>query len=157
MTERFQMTEAEIRFERENLEGIVPVGTYLSDAARRFGIRFDDPCSIPECGHGCSVTVTQGIDLLSPVTAAESEHFEAEGRGANERLACQARIESAGEIVVMTKEKKAAESEEETYKDKNEHYKKEFAEMPLEAKIASLVQLEAMALGETVSFILNSP
>jgi hypothetical protein len=29
--------------------------------------------------------------------------------------------------------------------------------MPLEKKIANLVQLETIALGETVSFIINSP
>ena len=41
--------------------------------------------------------------------------------------------------------------------DRSEEYRKEFAEMPLEKKIANLVQLETIALGETVSFIINSP
>ena len=57
----------------------------------------------------------------------------------------------------MTAEKKTEKATESEVDDKNEKYKKEFADMPLEKKIASLVQLEAIALGETFSFILNSP
>jgi hypothetical protein len=58
----------------------------------------------------------------------------------------------------MTK-KKVKEDAEEAKKvsDRNEEYRKEFAELPLEKKIANLVQLESIALGETVSFIFNSP
>jgi hypothetical protein len=41
--------------------------------------------------------------------------------------------------------------------DANEQYRKEFADLPLEQKISNLVQLEAIALGETISFVLNSP
>ena len=58
----------------------------------------------------------------------------------------------------MTKEKVKEEAPEtESTEDKNEQYRKEFAELPLEKKIANLVQLETIALGETVSFIFNSP
>lgn len=151
------MAEAEIRFERENLSGIVPVGTYLADAARRLGVRFDGPCETALGEHCCAVSIQQGGDLLSPLTAAETNHFSAIGGERGMRLACQAKIERPGEMVVMTKQKKKAETEEQKIDDKNEQYKKEFAEMPLEKKIASLVQLEAIALGETFSFILNSP
>jgi ferredoxin len=152
------MAEAEVKFKRENLEGVVAVGTYLIDAAKRFGIHFDDIC-VPESDeHHCSVVISTGIDLLSPLTATENEYFETNGRKTNERLACQAKIEKAGEVVVMTKEKpKTAAEEEKSANDRNEEYRKEFAEMPLEKKIASLVQLETIALGETVSFIINSP
>ncbi|MFN2411640.1 MAG: hypothetical protein ABR535_01095, partial [Pyrinomonadaceae bacterium] len=41
--------------------------------------------------------------------------------------------------------------------DIREKFKKEFSEMPLEKKIADLVHFETIALGETFSFIFNSP
>jgi ferredoxin len=151
------MADVEIKFERENLSGIVPVGTYLSDAAKRMGVRFEEACDLSLSEHCCMVTVTAGSELLTPVTAAEKTWFEDKGEIGNRRLACQAKIERPGELVIMTQEKKKAAAEEKEIEDKNEQYKKEFAEMPLEKKIASLVQLEAIALGETFSFILNSP
>lgn len=153
-----KVEEVEVKFERENVEGIVPVGTYLIDTAKRLGIRFEDDCILPADIHYCSVIVQSGIGLMSDETQAETEHFQKAGRRPNERLACQVKIERRGEVVIMTKEKAAeAKASTETAEDMNEQYKKEFAEMPLEKKIASLVQLETIALGETVSFIINSP
>jgi ferredoxin len=148
------MTEAEITFEREGRDGIVAVGSYLVDAMKRLGIRLDADCQPAEDIHFCMVEIKEGAEHLSPLTAHETEHFSQDGRTNNERLACQAKIEKPGEIVVMTQEKK-----EESKKDdnKSDEYKKEFVEMPLEKKIASLVQLEAITLGETFSFIINSP
>ena len=151
------MAEVEIKFERENREGVVPVGTYLIAAAKRFGVRFEEACSIEEGVHYCAVTVPSGAQLLSPETKAESEHFAEQGRRTNERLACQVKIESPGEVVVMTKEKAKEPKAETNGEDPNEQYRKQFAELPLEKKIANLVELETMALGETVSFIINSP
>ena len=153
-----KMAEVEVKFERENREGVVAVGSYLIDTAKRFGIHFDDICE-PELNvHYCSVVISSGIDLLSPMTSSETEYFEKNGRKTNERLACQAKIEKAGEVVVMTKEKvKDAAEEAKGADDRSEEYRKEFAEMPLEKKIANLVHLETIALGETVSFIINSP
>ena len=152
------MKEVEIKFEREDREGLVAVGTYLIDAAKRFGIRFEDVC-LPEADtHFCSITVIKGADLLSPETNAESEYFAKNGGGKRERLACQVRIDKSGEVVVMTKESKKEEPPvEASTEDTSEHYRKQFAELPLEKKIANLVQLETIALGETVSFIINSP
>jgi ferredoxin len=151
------MAEVEVKFEREHQEGVVPVGTYLIDAAKRFGIRFEDACLVDEGIHFCAVTVPSGSHLLSPETKAESEHFAEHGRRTNERLACQVKIDCPGEVVVMTKEKAKEPTVETNGDDKSEQYRKEFAEMPLEKKIANLVQLETIALGETVSFIINSP
>lgn len=151
------MEEVEIRFEREGQEGLVASGTYLIDAAKRLGIRFEESC-MPETGlHFCAVTIQSGSELLSPETAIEKDFFAANTRGANERLACQVKIERKGEVVVMTKEKPKAEEKEAPAPDTNEEYRKQFAELPLEKKIANLVQLETIALGETVSFIINSP
>lgn len=152
------MLEAHVRFEQEKREGLVAVGTYLLDAAKRFGIHFEDEC-VPETDtHYCRVAVRSGSDLLSGLTKAESEHFAKAGRKTNERLACQVKIETPGEVEVMTEEKaKEPAPESKAAADSSEAYRKAFEEMPLEKKIAHLVQLETIALGETVSFIINSP
>lgn len=151
------MDDAEIRFERENLEGLMPNGTYLSNAARRFGIRFKDDCAPVEGTHGCEVEILKGAELLSEPTAAENDFFKGQKRG-NRRLACQTRIEKPGEITIMTGETKTADEPEKGEQEKRtEEFRKEFEELPLEKKIASLVRLEAIALSETVSFVINSP
>jgi ferredoxin len=146
-----------IRFERQDLDGIVPAGTYVIDAMKRFGIRPEEACDLAVGEHQCSVVINSGIDLLSDLTAAETEYFANNGRKTNERLACQAKIELPGEVVVMTSKKKESASEAKAETDKSEQYKKEFEELPLEKKIADLVHLEAITLGETFSFVLNSP
>jgi ferredoxin len=151
------MAEAVIKFEREDREGVVPVGTYLSDAAKRFGIHFEDMCDAEADSHCCSLVIASGSALMSPLTKIESEYFAKHRRKTNERLACQVKIEKSGDVVIMTKEKPKDPTSETSAEDRNEQYKKEFAEMPLEKKIASLVQLETIALGETVSFVINSP
>ena len=55
------------------------------------------------------------------------------------------------------KEKRQEEAEKEKEKKKDEEFRKEFDELPLEKKIAALVELETVALGETFSFMINSP
>jgi hypothetical protein len=105
------------------------------------------------------VVIKSGSDLLSEMTKTETEYFLNHERKTNERLACQVKIEKPGEIEIMTKEKvqDPAPEEKAAAADSSEEYRKAFAEMPLEKKIANLVQLETIALGETFSFILNSP
>lgn len=152
------MADVEIKFEREGAEGIVAVGTYLSDAAKRLGIRFDELCDPAEGTHSCVVRITEGADLLSPETSAEKKYFEEHGREPDERLACQTRFEKAGEVVVMTKKEDAKDVDpEEAKKEQSEEYRKQFAELPLDKKMSELLQLEAMALSETLSFVVNSP
>ena len=148
------MEEAQITFKREEREGIVPVGTYLSDAAARLGIRFDEKCSPGENIHHCQLSIVEGEGILSPLTSVETEQLSQNGRPA-ERLGCQAKIVQPGELVIMTKEGATKETEPEAPAAKE--YAKEFAELPLEKKITQLVQLEAITLGETFSFIINSP
>ena len=86
------MSDVEISFEREKLSGIVAVGTYLIDAAKRLGVRFDEECDHAGRSHHCSLIVTKGEAKLSPLTRAETEHFKEHGRRSNERLACEAKI-----------------------------------------------------------------
>ncbi len=145
--------EAELKFERENVQGVAVVGTYLIDSARRLGIEIIDECGRLGLCDSCAVTIKSGAEFLTAPTKAEIELLSDERRQNGERLSCQAKIESVGEIVVVTK-KKADDAE---LKDANEEYRKEFAELPLEKKIANLLQLEAMTLSETFSFVLNSP
>ena len=149
------MNEAELKFEREGRSGLAVVGSYLIDAARRVGIEVEDECGRLGLCDTCAMTIKQGGDLLSAPTKAEMELLSDERRKNGERLSCQAKIEKSGEIVIMTKEKK--KEEKPSAEEKSENYRKEFEEMPLEKKIAELVRLEAIALGETFSFILNSP
>ncbi len=151
-----EMWEANLTYKREEREGIFPVGTYLSDAGGRLGIRPEKKCIPFEDVHFCRLSILEGSDRLSPPTAEEAKLLAAEDAPANDRLACQTKIAEPGEIVVMTMETKAepaSEKEEESAKE----FTKEFSELPLEKKIAQLVQLEAIALGETMSFVINSP
>lgn len=153
------MNDVFIDFESEGREGIVAVGTYLMDAALRLGVQVNDECRKGEESHHCSMKVSAGADLLSEPTEAERKALSEAARKAGERLSCQARIERAGEIKIMSVEKPAEEKAEDKSqsKEKADDFRKEFEEMPLDKKIASLVELEAIALGETFSYVLNSP
>lgn len=151
-----EMWEANLTFKREEREGVMPVGSYLTDAAGRLGIRPERKCAPFENIHFCKMSVLEGRDLLSPPTEHETEYLSTEQGAADDRLGCQAKITESGDIVIMTTETKEekAETEAETV---GKEYTKEFAELPLEKKMAQLVELEAIALGETVSFVINSP
>jgi ferredoxin len=149
------MQEVELKFERENRSGLVATGSYLFDAARRLGIEIEAECGrIGEC-DSCAMKIKGGAECLSESTFAEVNQLTDKRRASGERLSCQAKIEKAGEIVIMTNKKK--ETENTKTEEKTEEYRKQFEEMPLEKKIASLLELEAIALGETFSFVLNSP
>lgn len=147
------MSEIEIKFSREGIEGISPVGSTLLSVMRRFGIRQTSECDVELGEHHCLVTVTSGEAVLSPPGSVEEEHFSKHKRRAGERLACQAIAAKPGEITIMTAEKektKKAPAAEDKIVD-------EFAELPLEEKLAKLVKMEAVALSETISFVLDSP
>ena len=148
------MTDALVIFDRENRDGIVAVGSYLSDAIRRLGIKLPGECSPALDQHQCAVTIVSGSGSLNAVTEFESEHFAAAGRSENSRLACYAKIINPGEIIVMTEEDKTPEPET---TEKESKLVEEFEALPLEKKIADLMRMEAVALGETISFVFNSP
>lgn len=148
------MSEVEIRFEREGLDGIVAVGSYLIDTIRRFGVRFDRECDPPNGIHACAVIITKGAENLSPFTQTETEHFALYGRRSNERLACESKIVKPGEVTIMTEQKK----EEPTNKKAAKHpIQAEFEALPLEKKIANLLKMEVVTLGETFAYVVNSP
>lgn len=145
--------EVEVKFERENISGVVPLGTYLFDAARRMGIEVE--CERRGESDLCAMRVKDGGEFLSETTESEKEHLTSKRRKNGERLACQAKFEKPGEVTIMTHEKK--EEEKPADEVKYEAYRKEFADLPLEKKVADLLHFEAIAFSETVSFVLNSP
>lgn len=147
------MNETEINFEREDITGLAVRGSYLIDAARRIGVEVTAECGRLGLCETCVMTVKSGNELLSDPTKAELEQLSEADRQSGMRLSCQAKVEKSGEMVIVTKEKKVEPTPEETSDD----YRHQFEEMPLEKKIAALVRLEAIALSETVSFVLNSP
>lgn len=150
------MNEVEIRFD-EGREGIIPVDSYLIDAAKRFGAIEDANC-IEAGEHCCKFEIKEGGSLLSEVTDDEAQLLTEEDRKQNVRLGCFAKIEKPGVIAAMANKKKETAAEKEAKaEDREETYRKEFAELPLEKKIANLVHLEAIALSETFAFVINSP
>ncbi|MDQ3798984.1 MAG: (2Fe-2S)-binding protein [Acidobacteriota bacterium] len=150
--------EAEIKFEPDGRSGVVATGSYIYDAAKRMGVEIDE-CERRGESDLCAVEIVSGKNLLSEPTKAELETLGSDRFIKGERLACQTKIEAAGEIVIMAKKKKKSNEEKEKEKERKkvEEFRKEFEEMPLEKKIAALLELEAVALGETFSFVLNSP
>jgi len=153
------MDDVFIKFESEGREGIVAAGTYLMDAALRLGVEVNDECREGSEEHHCSMKVSAGGELLSAPTSLEVETLSEAARKAGERLSCQVKIEKPGEITVMSVEKPSEEKEQQKKEERGnaEEFKKEFESMPLDKKFASLVELEAMALGETFSYVFNSP
>ncbi|HVE56807.1 MAG TPA: 2Fe-2S iron-sulfur cluster-binding protein [Pyrinomonadaceae bacterium] len=146
--------EAELKFEKEHTSGIAVVGSYLIDAAKRLGIEIHDDCGRLGLCDTCAVTVKSGAEFLSEPTKAELEQLSDDRRKQGERLSCQAKIAKEGEIVIMTHEKKDPRPDEQR---KHEEYRKEFEELPLEKKISRLMELEAVALSETLSYVMNAP
>ena len=150
------MDEAEIRFE-EGRDGIIPVGTYLIDAAKRFGA-IDDANCVEAGEHCCEFEIKEGQELLSKITDEERQMLNVGDRGGNIRLGCYAKIDKPGVIIAMAnKKKETAKAEEAKTTDREEAYRKEFTDLPLEKKIANLAHLEAIALSETFAFVINSP
>ncbi len=144
----------DIKFEPEGNQGIVAEGTYLWEAAKRLGVRLPAECEgRGECDT-CAVIVKEGATLLSSLTEAERVRLSPERLASGERLACQAKVEHGGELVLVpvpVTERK--ETTEETVKD----FRKDFREMPLQRKLSTLVELEAVTAFETLGTIASLP
>ncbi|MGB7925984.1 MAG: 2Fe-2S iron-sulfur cluster-binding protein [Pyrinomonadaceae bacterium] len=144
----------DIKIEPDGRSGIVAEGTYLWDAAKRLGVRLPTECEgRGECDT-CAVIIEEGATLLSSLTEAERVRLSPERLAAGERLACQSKVERAGELVMRpVPGTERAETTEETVKD----FRKEFKEMPLDRKMATLAQLEAVTMMQTLDTIMNLP
>ena len=150
----------EIKFEVENQperSGVVPEGTYLWDAAKRLGVHLKAECDGRGTCDTCAVTVSKGREMLSTATSAEMQHLTDERRANGERLACQTRIERNGELTVMVKKQEVEEEEESKQSSEPRDFRKDFQELPFEKKFATLVQIEAVALSETLNYVSNLP
>ena len=144
----------EWKVEGEGRGGVVAEGTYLWDAAKRLGVRLPAECEgRGECDT-CAVVVEEGATLLSDLTAAERERLSPERLAGGERLACQAKIERGGDLVLRpVPQAERAETTEEAVKDIRE----EFRQMPLQKKLTTLVELEGVVAVQTLEALANLP
>ena len=138
----------------ESRSGLIAEGTYLWDAAKRLGVRLPAECEgRGECDT-CAVIVEQGATLLSALTSSERERLSPERLAAGERLACQTRVEHGGDLVLRpVPVTERAETTDEAVKD----FRKEFKEMPLQKKLSTLVELEAVTAFQTLGKIADLP
>lgn len=144
----------EIRFEPDGQSGLVAEGAYLWDAAKRLGVNLPAECQgRGECDT-CAVLVEEGATLLSSLTEAERTRLSPERLAAGERLACQTKVERGGALVLRpVPATERAETSAEAAKD----VKKEFRELPLQSKVATLVELEAVTLFQALDAIIGIP
>jgi ferredoxin len=144
----------DIKFEPDGRNGLVAEGTYLWDAAKRLGVRLPAECKgRGECDT-CAVIVEEGATLLSSLTEAERERLSPERLASGERLACQAKVERGGEVVLrIVPATERAVTSDETAKD----LRKEFSELPLGRKLSTLVELEAVTMFQTLSTVVEVP
>ncbi|HEX8179711.1 MAG TPA: 2Fe-2S iron-sulfur cluster-binding protein [Pyrinomonadaceae bacterium] len=143
-----------IEIRPEGRQGIVAEGTYLWDAMKRLGVRLPAECEgRGECDT-CAVIVREGATLLSELTDAERTRLSPERLAAGERLACQTRIERDGTLVI---EAVPVTERAETTEEVKRNFSTEFRELPLQAKLATLVELEAIAAAQTFKAVADLP
>ena len=143
-----------ITFEPSGINGLVAEGTYLIDAARRMGAPLGAGCTAGkgEC-PACVVSVKAGANLLSPPSLAEEQQLGTEHLDQSLRLACHAKLENHGDVVVMT----ATRPERTTTVDEGSELTKRFGALPLSKKLATLVQLEAITMSEAFDSAIEKP
>jgi 2Fe-2S ferredoxin len=145
-----------ITFEPTGISGVVAQGTYLIDAARRMGASLGEGCT---AGKGdcpsCVVSVKSGRELLSTPSAAEEKYLGAENLDHGYRLACQAKIENHGDVVVMLSV--APPRSDAPPVDRQAELRRTFGALPLGKKLATLVQLEAITMSETFDAAIEKP
>lgn len=145
----------DIKFEPDGRSGVIAEGTYLWDAAKRLGVRLPAECEgRGECDT-CAVIVEKGATLLSSLTESERVRLSPERLAAGERLACQAKIERGGEELVLRPV--PVTERQETTQETVKELRREFKELPLERKLATLVELEAVTMFQTLSAIADIP
>jgi ferredoxin len=134
--------------------GVIAEGTYLWDAAKRLGVRLPVECGgRGECDT-CAVIVETGATLLSGLTDAERTRLSPERLAGGERLACQAKVERGGDLVLRpVPVTEREETTEETAKD----FREEFKRMPLRKRLATLAGLEADIAYETLVRAVDLP
>jgi ferredoxin len=144
----------EWKAEGEGRSGVIAEGTYLWAAVKRVGVRLPAECEgRGECDT-CAVVVSEGATLLSGLTDAERKILSPERLAAGERLACQAKVERGGDVVLRpVPVTERAETAEEAARDLRE----EFRRMSLKKKFATLVSIEADMAYETLVRAVDLP
>jgi len=144
----------EITFQPEGLTGLVAEGIFISDAAHRMGVVMPFGCKgFREC-IACQVSILSGAELLSVPTEAENTILGAGQLSQKQRLACQTRLERSGELIVYIspEREKAAEEPADAARTR-----KNFGALPLDQKIKTLVQLEALTMYEAMNAVIDKP
>jgi len=142
------------KIDGEERGGIVAEGTYLLDAARRLGVRLPVECGgRGECDT-CAVVVEEGATLISSLTDAERERLSPGRLASGERLACQARAERDGDLVLRPV---PVTERAETSEEAGSALRREFREMPLRKKLATLAELEAVTAYQTLDRLASLP
>ena len=145
-----------ITFEPSGISGLVAQGTYLIEAARRMGAPLGAGCL---AGKGdcpsCVVAVKAGAGLLSPPTGIENRILGATGLSDSLRMACQAKIEGQGDIVLMATAYRPQETVPPV--DLPSDIEKKFGELSLHQKIAALMKFEAITMSEAFDAALKKP
>ncbi|HEY6122227.1 MAG TPA: 2Fe-2S iron-sulfur cluster-binding protein [Pyrinomonadaceae bacterium] len=142
----------EITFQPAGYAGLVAEGISISDAAHRMGVAMFR-CQGIECTT-CQVTILSGDELLSSPTKTEGRILGLDQLLQKHRLACQAKLERSGEIVVQINPKN--EDATNTAGDPAT-MRKNFGELPLDQKIKTLVQLEALTMYEAMNALIDKP
>ena len=138
----------------ESRSGVVAEGTYLWQAAKRLGVRLPAECDGRGQCDTCAVVVEEGATLLSELTSAERERLSPERLLAGERLACQTKVERGGDLVLRpVPATERAETTEETVRD----FRKEFKELPLQKKLRTLAEFEAVTAYQALAALVDVP
>ncbi len=163
-----QSDVVEVTFYPSGITGLVATGTYVSDAARRLGVKLIDKCVPAEGKHFCAFKVMSET-ALSPITADEKAFFSGsvKDEAAILRLGCRTRLVKPGEIEITMPANEenpkrsvsnaGTDNPGQTSKDSTDDYLQRFAALPLEQKISELVKLEAIALSDTLTYVMNAP
>ncbi len=138
----------------ESRGGVVAEGTYLWQTAKRLGVRLPAECDgRGECDT-CAVVVEQGATLLSALTSAARERLSPDRLLAGERLACQAKVERGGDLVLRPV---PATEREETTEETVSDFRKGFKELPLQQKLRTLAEFEAVTAYQALSALIDLP
>ena len=98
------MSESYTRFQPLGRRIVTRPGATLLDQADEAGVSLESICGgAGKCGK-CKVRVTDGIDLLSPAGAMERKALTPGEVDSGFRLACQAKVVSAGSVTVSVPE-----------------------------------------------------
>ena len=150
-----------IRFDPQQIGGLVAAGTTVVAAAERLGIDVELACGgRGEC-TSCAVRVLENPFSLSEVTDAERRQLTAEQLFESIRLGCQARV-SDGECVVQVLEPAAPKTEPEPAAEPaaagtREQIFEAFSSLPAGEQLSTALELQLKVAGDLLGTIVETP